>query len=93
MSCEYGNYGEHSHGGGCPRHQGFTVSATLDASALEALRGDFYEGGHPSFSGGDSSLDCFDAAKNVGITFQVRGALTPADRALAKAVCEALHLP
>jgi len=93
MSCDYGQYGEHSHGGGCPRHRGFAISARPDAGALEALSGDFYELGTPSFGGGDGSLDCFDAVKNVGITFHMRRAATPDERALAKEICEALHLP
>lgn len=88
LACEYGSYGEHAHGGGCPQHQGFSFRAAADAGAKTELRGKL----EPSPVGG--VLDCFDPARKLGMVFYVRPEdITPEDRALAAAACAAFASP
>ncbi|NOU28674.1 MAG: hypothetical protein HOO96_12275 [Polyangiaceae bacterium] len=88
LACEYGSYGEHAHGGGCPQHRGFTFRSSSDAGAKAALSGQF------SASPAGGALDCFDPARKIGMGFYVRPEdITPEHRALAAAACGAFTSP
>ncbi len=88
LACEYGSYGEHAHGGGCPQHQGFSFRSTSDAGANQAITGQF------TASPAGGALDCFDPARKIGMGFYVRPEdVTPEHRALAAAACAAFASP